>query len=39
MGLSFRLRMAECITQCLNVEHEIHHTTSKLCILRFDPIK
>ena len=39
MGLSFRLRMAECIAQCLNVEHEIHHTTSKLCILRFDPIK
>ena len=39
MGLSFRLRMAKCIAQCLNVEHESHHTTSKLCILRFHPIK
>ena len=24
------LRMAECIVQCLNLEHEIHHTALKL---------
>jgi hypothetical protein len=38
-GLNFRLRMADCIVQCLNLEHEIHHTASKQCILGFEPLK
>jgi putative tryptophan/tyrosine transport system substrate-binding protein len=29
--------MAECIAQCVNLEHEFHHTASKLCILGFEP--
>jgi hypothetical protein len=32
------LRTAECIAQCLNLEHEFHHTASKLCILGFEPL-
>ena len=39
LHLSFGLRTAECIAQCLNLEHEIHHTLSKLCILGFEPLK
>jgi hypothetical protein len=39
IGLSFGVRMAECIAQCLNLEHEFHHTASKLCILGFEPLK
>jgi hypothetical protein len=39
MGLSFRLRMAECIAQCLNLEREFHHTASKLCVLGFELLK
>ena len=39
IGLSFGLRMAECIAQCMNLEHEFHHTASKLCILGFEPLK
>src|SRR5262249_48169401 len=27
------------IAQRLNLEHEIHHTVSKLCILAFEPLK
>ena len=27
------------IAQCLNLEHEIRHTLSKLCILRFEPLE
>src|SRR5260221_10600642 len=37
--LSFAVRMAECIAQCLNLEHEFHHSASKLCILGFEPLK
>jgi hypothetical protein len=37
--LNFGPRMAECIAQCLNLEHEFHHTVSKLCILGFEPLK
>lgn len=33
------LRTAECIAQCLNLEHEFHHTASKLCILGFEPLE
>jgi len=31
--------MAECIAQCLNLEHEFYHTASKLRILGFEPLK
>jgi hypothetical protein len=31
--------MAEYIAQCMNLEHEFHHTASKLCILGFEPLK
>jgi hypothetical protein len=27
------------IAQCLNLEHEMHHTASKLRILSFEPLK
>ena len=37
-GLNCRLRMAERIAQCLNLEHDIHYTASKLCILGFEPL-
>jgi hypothetical protein len=41
LGSNLRLRTAECIAQCmnLNLEHEFHHTASKLCILGFEPLK
>jgi hypothetical protein len=39
LDLSFGPRTAECIAQCLNLEHEFHHTVSKLCILGFEPLK
>ena len=39
LGSNFRLRTAECIAQCSNLEHEFHHTASKLCILGFEPLK
>ena len=39
LGSNFRLRMAGCFAQCLNLEHEIHQTASKLCILGFEPLK
>jgi hypothetical protein len=36
-------RISDCgwpsIAQCLNLEHEFHHSVSKLCILGFDPLK
>jgi hypothetical protein len=31
--------MAECIAQCLNLEHELRHPTSELCILGFEPLE
>ena len=39
IGVNFGLRMAECIAQCSNLEDELHHTASKLCILGFEPLK
>jgi hypothetical protein len=39
LDLSFGLRTAECIAQCLNLEREFHHTASKLCVLGFEPLK
>jgi hypothetical protein len=39
MGLNFRLRMADCAAQCLNLEREFRHTASKLCVLGFEPLK
>jgi hypothetical protein len=35
----FGLRMPECLAQCLNLEHELRHTASKLCVLGFEPPK
>ncbi len=29
--------MPECLAQCLNLEHELRHTLSKLCI-GFEPL-
>jgi len=29
--------MAECLAQYLNLEHELRHHASELCILGFDP--
>jgi hypothetical protein len=37
--LNFGLRTAECIAQCLNLEHEFRHHASKLCILGFELLK
>jgi hypothetical protein len=31
--------LLDTIAQCLNLENEIHHTASKLCILGFEPLK
>jgi hypothetical protein len=31
--------MPECLAQCLNLEHELRHTLSKLCILGFEPLE
>jgi hypothetical protein len=39
MGSKFGLRMAECIAQCLKLEHQIDHDASKLCIFGFEPLK
>jgi hypothetical protein len=39
LGSNFRLRMAGCFAQCLNLEYEIHQTASKLCILGFEPLE
>jgi|GraSoiStandDraft_14_1057315.scaffolds.fasta_scaffold556494_1 hypothetical protein len=33
IGLNSGLRMAECIAQCLNLEHEFHDTASEHDIL------
>jgi hypothetical protein len=35
----WRQDLSGTITQRLNLEHEIHHTVSKLCILGFEPLK
>jgi hypothetical protein len=34
----WRQELSGTIAQCLNLEHEIHHTCSKLCILGFEPL-
>ena len=39
IGLNFGLRMAECIAQCLNPEHELHDTASERGILGLEPLK
>jgi hypothetical protein len=39
VGSNFGLRMAECLAQCLKLEHEIDHDASKLCIFGFEPLK
>jgi hypothetical protein len=39
IGSNFELRIAECIAQCLNLEQEILHPASELCILGFEPLK
>jgi len=39
IGLSVGLQMAECIAQCLNLEHELRHPASELCILGFEPLE
>ena len=31
--------MAERMAQCLSLEHEVHQTASKLCILGFEPLE
>src|SRR5262249_43300736 len=31
--------LSDTIAQCLKLEHEIHDTASKLCILGFEPLK
>jgi hypothetical protein len=33
-----RQELSSTIAQCLNLEHEIHHTASKLFIFGFEPI-
>ncbi|HEX4803249.1 MAG TPA: hypothetical protein VFV14_07040 [Myxococcaceae bacterium] len=35
----WRQELSGTIAQCLNLEHEIHHTASKLCVLGFEPLK
>jgi hypothetical protein len=35
----WRQELSGGIAQCLNLEQEIHHTISKLCILGFEPLK
>jgi len=40
--MACRIMRAWCsgaIVQCLNLEHEFHHTASKLRILGFEPLK
>jgi hypothetical protein len=34
----WRQELSGTIAQCLNLEHEIHHNASKLCILGFEPL-
>jgi hypothetical protein len=35
----WRQDLSSTIAQCLNLEDEIHHTGSKLCILGLEPLK
>ena len=35
----WRQELSGTIAQCLKLEHEIHDTVSKLCILGFEPLK
>ena len=39
IGSKFRTADGRVHAQCLNLEHEFHHTVSKLCILGFEPLK
>ena len=39
IGLNSGLRMAECIAQCLNLEHEFLDTASEHGILSLEPLK
>jgi len=36
---ALRTILSGTIAQCSNLEHEFHHTASKLCILGFEPFK
>ena len=36
---AFGTTLSDTIAQCLNLEREIYHTGSKLCILGFEPLK
>ena len=36
---SWRQELSGTIAQCLNLEHELHHSASKLCILGFEPLE
>jgi hypothetical protein len=35
----WRQELSGTIAQCLNLEHEIHHNGSKLCILGVEPLE
>jgi hypothetical protein len=35
----WRQELSGTIAQCLNLEHELHRTASKLCILGFEPLE
>jgi hypothetical protein len=34
-----KVALSGTIAQCLKLEHQLHHTPSKLCILRFELLK
>jgi hypothetical protein len=36
---TWRQELSGTIAQCLNLEHDLHHTASKLFILGFEPLK
>src|SRR5262249_34031075 len=38
-GVGFQVRMAEYLAQCLNLEHELRHRVSELCILGFETLE
>ena len=39
VGLNSGPRMAECVAQCLNLEHEFHDTASEHDIFGLEPLK
>jgi hypothetical protein len=39
IGLNSGPPMAECVAQCLNLEHEFHDTASERGILGLEPLK